>query len=227
VAISHGHYDHSGGFKALVKAGFKGTLATGSGFFDRKYASDGISLEYLGNDFDEAYLNNVGIAHKVCCNWVERIADGIFILSAFPRVHPSETPNPRFLVERGGRMVKDDFGDEISIAVGSSKGFILILGCSHPGVMNILDSARSSLPGPIFAVIGGTHLVEASPERLKESVDYLDGMDIETIGVSHCTGVMGVAALSERAHGFYRNTTGHSLFVPMNSDLACTAANRR
>jgi len=213
AAISHGHYDHGGGFRDLVKAGFSGSLITGERIFDKKYATDGVSLEYLGLDFDEAFLARAGIAHRTARGGMESIADGIFLLSAFPRRHGEEIANPRFLVEREGRMEIDDFRDEIALAVESPKGFILLLGCSHPGVMNIVDAARAWLPRPIYALIGGTHLVEASAERLETAVGFIRDAGIEIIGVSHCTGPRGVAELGKLGKKFFKNTTGHCLFM--------------
>lgn len=213
AAISHGHYDHGGGAKALIHAGFKGTLLTGKGVFDKKYATDGISMEYLGLDIDEKFLGETGIPHRIALGGLEKITDGVFMLSAFPRIHAEEIANPRFLVERNSTLSIDDFSDEIVLAVDSAKGFILLLGCSHPGVMNIIDAARTTLPGPIYAIIGGTHLVEASPERLDIAVKFIKGLGIEVIGVSHCTGARGVTELAKIGKKFFRNTTGHSLFV--------------
>lgn len=213
AAISHGHYDHGGGWRALIDAGFKGTLFTGKGVFDKKYATDGVSLEYLGLDFDERFLGASGIPHRIAQGGLEKIADGVFMLSAFPRIHAQEAANPRFLVERNGKLEIDDFSDEIALAVDSPKGFILLLGCSHPGVMNIIDAARASLPRPVYAVMGGTHLVEASPERLDLTVRFIKELNLEIIGVSHCTGAHGVAELAKTGNRFFRNTTGHSLWI--------------
>lgn len=110
-------------------------------------------------------------------------------------------------------MEIDDFGDEIALAVDSPKGFILLLGCSHPGVMNIVEAARAWLPGPIYALMGGTHLVEASAGRLEAASGFIQEAGIEIIGVSHCTGSRGVAMLEKIGRKFFRNTTGHCLLV--------------
>lgn len=216
VAISHGHYDHSGGFKPLVAAGYRGALLTGKGFFNRKYAFDGVSLEYLGNDFDKRFLNENGIPHRIIEGAMEKISAGLFILSAFPRIHGAEIPNKRFLIEKGGVLATDDFSDEICLAVGTSHGFVLVLGCSHPGMMNILDAAKAVLPGPVFAVLGGTHLIEASPARLEAAIEYLKGSTIELLGVSHCTGAHAGSELARTGKKLFNNSTGHSLHIDDN-----------
>jgi len=214
VALSHGHYDHSGGFRALAEIAKGAVLATGKGFFDGKYATDGVSYAYLGSDFNERFLAERGMRHEVVEREIVEILPGIFLLTRFPRVHPDETINPRFVVRRGGGMVPDDFSDEICMAVKIDKGFAILLGCSHPGMKNMLDAARERLPGPIVAVLGGTHLVEASPASLEASFAYLEKSGIAVIGVSHCTGSAAVEEFARRGvKGFFRNTTGHSLIL--------------
>ncbi len=64
VALSHGHYDHSGGYRALVEKSPHSILYTGKGFFNKKYGVNGPVCEFLGNDFDAAFLAEKGIQHK-------------------------------------------------------------------------------------------------------------------------------------------------------------------
>jgi 7,8-dihydropterin-6-yl-methyl-4-(beta-D-ribofuranosyl)aminobenzene 5'-phosphate synthase len=78
---------------------------------------------------------------------------------------------------------------------------------------NMLDAAESLLPGPIFAVMGGTHLVEASSQCLAASVSYLQDHGFQAIGLSHCTGEMDVGEDAKGAKRFFNNTTGHALIV--------------
>jgi len=213
VAISHGHYDHSGGLKRLSEINQAFTLITGKNFFGLKYATDGISYEYLGNDFDETFLKDKGIRHLTTEKAIEEILPGIFVLTAFPRVHPDEVINPRFVVQTDNGFVPDDFSDEICVAVETKRGFAVLLGCSHPGMKNMLDAAASLLPGPLFAVMGGTHLVEAFDECLAASVSYLQNYGFQAIGLSHCTGEIAVGQIAKTAKSFFRNTTGHALIV--------------
>ncbi len=213
VVLSHGHYDHSGGFRSLTEVGSSFTLITGKGFFAPKYAADGVSCEYLGNNFDADYLASQGIRHKVVDAPVTEILPGIFVLSAFPRVHPDEVINPRFVLETESGFVPDAFGDEVAVAVETKEGFAVLLGCSHPGMKNMLFAAQQLLPAPLYAVMGGTHLVEASRESLEKSVAYLQDMGFRAVGVSHCTGRVAVDTIAKTEKGFFRNTTGHALIV--------------
>ncbi len=99
------------------------------------------------------------------------------------------------------------------LAVDSPRGLIVVLGCSHPGVKNMLDAVQERLARPIHAVIGGTHLVEASPDSLSLTIDYLRQKDIPVIGASHCTGAVAMDRLAAFGSRYYRNATGTALII--------------
>jgi 7,8-dihydropterin-6-yl-methyl-4-(beta-D-ribofuranosyl)aminobenzene 5'-phosphate synthase len=213
VVLSHGHYDHSGGLRALseVTSGFE--LVTGKGFFAEKYAERNGGYEFLGNNFTESFLDGRGIRHSELSEPVRELAPGIYALTGFPRIHPDELINPRFKLLTSDGFVSDPFDDEVMLVVDTPKGLIALLGCSHPGMRNMLDAVRERFDKPIYAVLGGTHLVEASPEGVKASADYLLGSEIGTIGVSHCTGASAMKALSDSEKSYYHNRTGSCLIV--------------
>ncbi|HOO37816.1 MAG TPA: MBL fold metallo-hydrolase [Deltaproteobacteria bacterium] len=213
VALSHGHYDHSGGFRALTEITTDFTLFTGQGFFDEKYGVSGQTSEFLGNNFDESFLSGKGIDHQYVHERIREISPGVFLLSDFPRIHEDEMINQRFLVLRNGTFHQDLFEDEIAIAIDTPKGLVVILGCAHPGMKNMLDSAVELLGKPVYAVLGGTHLVEARGNNLELSLTYLKNETIKVIGVSHCTGQEALGRLAGSNDRYQRNGTGSSLFI--------------
>lgn len=215
VVLSHGHYDHTNGLRFLAAVNPTFELVTGQGFFADKYAELGKSAyEFLGNDFDARWLADNGIAHTTVAEPVRELAPGIHAITDFPRLHPDETDKPRFKVRVNGGFALDTFADEVMLAVDTSGGMVALLGCSHPGVKNMLDAAAQRLARPIYAVIGGTHLVEAPPESVALTIQYLRQKAVRVIGASHCTGAVAMdrlrAAFGDR---YYHNRTGTALLV--------------
>ena len=62
------------------------------------------------------------------------------------------------------------------------------MGCSHPGILNIISHVQKTLGKPIVAVFGGTHLMEAGEERIRQTMQVLQSLGVGTIGFSHCSG---------------------------------------
>lgn len=213
VVLSHGHYDHSGGLRPLTEVATGFELIMGSGFFDEKFGFKNGRYEYLGNNFDESYLQNKGINYRFADQPLTELVPGLYVVTQFPRIHKDETINPRFRVMKDGTMNQDPFNDEVLVAVDSPKGLIILLGCSHPGMKNMLDAAVALIGRPIYAVLGGTHLVEATTDSLKQSLNYLDGKHLEVIGVSHCTGEVAMNQLAAENNHYYHNRTGSALIV--------------
>ncbi len=211
VVASHGHYDHSGGLRSLVGVAKRFTFAAGRGFFDGKYATDGFAYEFLGNDFDEGFLDGNGIPRRTIGVGKEEILPGVFVLSGFPRVHADEVVNPRFRLLRNGKFEADAFEDEVLLAIDAGKGMVVLLGCSHPGLKNMLDAVKASFPKPILAILGGTHLVEASAGSLERSLAYLDALSAGVLGLSHCTGKTAVDRIAASPLRQFRNGTGRML----------------
>ncbi|MCF7936087.1 MAG: MBL fold metallo-hydrolase [Synergistales bacterium] len=216
VVISHGHYDHSGGFRHLLRYTDTFQLRLGQGFFTEKYAFRNGAYDFLGNDFDESLLKERKIAYSFVTGEVEQLMPGVYIITGFPRIHEDERVNPRFVLRTEEGFVEDPFDDELLLALESSKGWVVVLGCSHPGMRNMLDAVRNHLGGSIYAVLGGTHLVEAEGASLERSLHYLQDPEFGVIGVSHCTGKEAVSRLKEMLEEqgrFFHNVTGSSLFL--------------
>ena len=124
------------------------------------------------------------------------IAPRMHLTGPIPRRHTMEVPTEEFLIREGGAFSSDPFRDDQALVVESEEGLAVILGCAHAGLINTLDYARE-LTGQdrIEAVIGGTHLLGASSERLSWTVEALGKMAIGQLALSHCTGFKAAAML--------------------------------
>lgn len=217
VVLSHGHYDHTGGFRSFVeKRGSQGyTLWTGEGFFDEKYGSFNASYQFLGNDFDRAYIKQQGIVHKTINTTRTQIAPGIWVMTDFARTHAQETPNPRFVKQEEGSSLfqADDFSDEVMLVIETQKGLVALVGCSHPGILNMLDSVEASFGQSVYALFGGTHLVEADEGRTKYTMDNFVERGIVLLGISHCSGERAIELSLEQSHCNFRSCTGSTIIL--------------
>jgi len=87
--------------------------------------------------------------------------------------------------------------NEISIAVKTQKGIVLITGCSHPGIQKILETA-SKIDSRIYSVIGGFHLVDLSDAGVEGLVgSFRDKWKIERVAAGHCTGQLAFSKFIE------------------------------
>jgi 7,8-dihydropterin-6-yl-methyl-4-(beta-D-ribofuranosyl)aminobenzene 5'-phosphate synthase len=86
---------------------------------------------------------------------------------------------------------------ELSLAVNTSEGLVLVVGCSHPGIEKIVEAAAAINP-KIHIVAGGFHLVVASDDIIAKAVTALkDTFNVERIAPGHCTGEPTFAALKK------------------------------
>ena len=217
VLISHGHYDHSGGYTAFLEQIIpqKAALIVRPGFFDKKYGAGPLHSEYLGNGFTSKDIIAKGVQIETVREDIKEIAPNVFSVSGFERNCAMEKTDPRFRVMRNAKEQLDDFRDEQALVIKSDKGLVVILGCSHPGLINILSTVQNRFHEKIYAVIGGTHLVEADRQRLEKTMDYLLDLDVPAVGISHCSGDADhIAYMKYRLKDrFFHNNTGTRFVV--------------
>lgn len=188
VILSHSHYDHAAGFRDLTESGLGSRdLYTGPNFFEAKYAKNGVRFTNLACGFDAGFLEENGICHHEV-RGVEELFPGVWLISGFPRVHSFETIPERFVRRTEAGFVTDDFGDEVCMALEIEGRLAVLVGCSHPGILNMMTQVSRLLGKPIRAVFGGTHLVEADENRIRETIRSLREMGLEILGLSHCSG---------------------------------------
>ena len=86
---------------------------------------------------------------------------------------------------------------ELSLALRTSSGLVLIVGCSHPGIEKILEAARP-LADRVSCIVGGLHLVLTGEDEVRRRVSALhDDWRVERMAPGHCTGEPGFAAIRD------------------------------
>lgn len=143
------------------------------------------------------------------------LSENIILCGQVPRVTDFEGLNKHFVVKKEERFMVDPLLDDQALFIKTTKGIVVVVGCSHSGIINILRHAQKVTGSQhIYAVIGGTHLVAADDERLHKTIEALKDMQVEKLAVSHCTGFHAQMKLKEAfGHGFVLNNVGHSIHI--------------
>ena len=148
IAISHNHWDHTGG------------LFT---FLEKK---SGIPV-YLPFSFPGEFVDKVknAGASVILINEPAEICKGVF--------STGEIEGPV---------------NEQSLIVKTNKGIVVVTGCSHPGIVNIVKKAQEIMGEEIYLVFGGFHLMRHSEKDVKEIIGQFRELGVKKCGATHCTG---------------------------------------
>ncbi len=194
--LSHGHYDHTGGMVDLLKIKSPIDVYTHPDMFSERYWFKGGVQKYIGVQFSKEYLESLGANFKFHKDFQE-IAKNVYSSGEVERNTPFEKIDAEMKVKNeNGELVQDQIWDDYSMAIKTSKGLVVILGCAHAGIVNILNHfIKQTGEKEIYAVLGGTHLGFANDEQIDETVKVLDKYNIQKLGVSHCTGLKVSAKL--------------------------------
>lgn len=215
IVLSHSHHDHTGGLRETLRRMKRRDveIIAHPYVWEARYnrGKDG-SYKFMGIPFSRQELENFGATFSLTTEPV-RIGNGITTSGEIPMVTEFEEVNPggvERLIKQGENLEPDELLDDQAVFVKGTEGLIVITGCAHRGIINTLYHAQQ-VTGchTIQGVIGGSHLVDASDERIRLTIAALSQLNIRKLGFCHCTGPHAVTMLAnEFRDSFFFNNAG-------------------
>jgi 7,8-dihydropterin-6-yl-methyl-4-(beta-D-ribofuranosyl)aminobenzene 5'-phosphate synthase len=215
IVMSHGHYDHSGGLLAAIKAINKKDLPVivhEDMFLSRgSEYSDGTIRKYTDFPTKAQMIAACLISTKQPSLIAE---DTICVTGEIPRESSFEKGPTRHRAFINGSwqpdpVIRDDRALVISV---NGKGLVVISGCAHAGIINTVKYAQQITEGTkVYAILGGFHLAGRENEaRIEPTTNALKQLNLNLIAPSHCTGWKAMRAISEAMpDAFVWNSVGN------------------
>ena len=216
VVLSHFHSDHTGGliklrktFKDINKDAFS-KVYVARGFFDQRYKKDG-TKEGPGNFDDSLEFKKVaeeeGIKFIILDDY-KMVAKNIYATGTVDR--KIEYYNgPKGLYIDKEFKVPDIIKDDQSVGMLTDKGWIMMSGCGHSGIINTAKKLQEIKDVPVYGAIGGFHLFQADDNTIIKTANWLKNNGMTKFMGGHCTGIYAAETIAEII-GISRQNLSHT-----------------
>src|SRR5271154_1128421 len=209
VVLSHNHWDHVGGLMTLRRELAKtnpramSRVHVGASMFEPRLNDAGddqnglrlIKAEYLAT-------GGVFIIHDKATE----LYPGVWLTGPVPRPNVEKNWFPGLSLVTAQGRVEDNVPEDSALVFDTKGGIVILTGCSHAGIINIAEYARSIAGDkPLLAVVGGLHLFNATDQALAWTGAKLKSYRLEILLAGHCTGIEATYRLREST-GLSRKT---------------------
>ena len=205
TVLSHSHYDHAGGVMEGISRGLSCPLVVGDGFFEGKYRisdQSAYTYTYLGCGFSRGEAEKSFEKIQVCQELLQ-LSPNCWAAGRFKQRNLWEELSKRFVKQKDGQMIPDSFEDEICLVLmlPDQKSIGVVVGCSHPGIINILETIMERFPERRLAfVAGGIHLKDRDEEYQRKTLDELYRLGAENLYINHCSGLELSGSPNQKIH---------------------------
>jgi 7,8-dihydropterin-6-yl-methyl-4-(beta-D-ribofuranosyl)aminobenzene 5'-phosphate synthase len=202
LAISHAHYDHTGGLTALLERVRPGTPL---------YANPDLFRERFSRREGEPRNVGLSLTREQLAAWLtlelsptpQEIIPGVWTTGEITERPEPEGSSAYHLVREGDVFVADAYRDDMALVLEisdrerSGRRLALLCGCCHAGLLNTLAHVQRTFGGPIVAIAGGLHLTNTAADDLQGVSEVLVGMEsVQCIWPNHCTGEVAFITLT-------------------------------
>ena len=231
VILSHFHGDHTGGLIKLRQT-FMGDnpkafsrIFVAEGFFDQRYDVDGNLRGFIGG-FNEVSkfkkeAQELGIEFTILSDSYE-IADNLVVSGPVERNVEKVVVSPGFYLKENGALVADLLKDDQSLGIRTKKGWYMMSGCGHSGMINTAQKFTNIENRNIYGAIGGFHLYRSTDKFISDTAESLKIFGLKQIVGAHCTGIHAARKIADIASISRENLSHGAIGTVITKDLTIT-----
>jgi 7,8-dihydropterin-6-yl-methyl-4-(beta-D-ribofuranosyl)aminobenzene 5'-phosphate synthase len=188
VVLTHNHWDHVSGLMNLRKEMMKknpsalSVVYVARGIFYSRPAPQGEDNQMIALKKEYEATGGKFIEHEEAAE----IFPGAWLTGPVPRKYPEHNWSSTGKVQTPAGLVEDNIPEDQSVVLNTLEGLVVITGCGHAGIINILTFARREFPNePVEVVIGGLHLFQATDEQLDWTADKMKDFKVANLIGAH------------------------------------------
>ncbi|MBA1334999.1 MAG: hypothetical protein HPY66_0621 [Firmicutes bacterium] len=201
IFLSHCHYDHTFALADIVKEMKKNVMIIAHPDIFRKNFSLKPCLEEIGASDKNNPDNLVSLGGQIIpVRHPFPLMEGVISSGEVARVNSFEGKGIGTYNLVDGELRPDELLDDLSLIINlKDMGLLVVTGCSHSGIINIIEHAVN-ITGieKVYGVIGGLHLVSADDQVIEATIGHLEKYNLRLLAPGHCTGIKAQYRISER-----------------------------
>jgi len=199
LAISHAHYDHTGGLPALLDQVAGIPLYAHPDLFRERFSRREESLKSVGLPLEREALEQQ-LMFQLSAEPTE-IMPGVWTTGEITDRAEPEGRSANHLVHGMEGWEPDPYRDDMALVLETERGLVVLCGCCHAGLLNTLAHVHQRFAVPfgvdITAVAGGTHLLQADKAHLQRVIEVLRELGLPRLYLNHCTGQRAYVVLAQ------------------------------
>jgi 7,8-dihydropterin-6-yl-methyl-4-(beta-D-ribofuranosyl)aminobenzene 5'-phosphate synthase len=197
LAISHAHYDHTGGLPTLLEHLRPGTaLYTNPDLFRERFSRQEGQVKSIGPSLTREALAT-RLALKLDAR-PQEILPGLWTTGEIAERPEAEGKSNYHLMREGEALVADAYRDDMALVFDIGDRLVLLCGCCHAGLLNTLAHVQHTFERPIAMIAGGLHLASATAQDLQHIGQVLTAMPaLQRVYPNHCSGEAAFVALTQ------------------------------